>query len=83
MAFRRTCERCGLKEWVQQHSNGNSVYCRDCNKYYHNVTKRKIWKDEHKCLDCGKEVEPIVLYPTRCGACRNKPKAGKTVTTIK
>lgn len=67
----RKCKRCGKVE----HCKGpefTSEYCYPCRSYEWNRERRRRYVEEHKCFDCGHEVEPKVVYHLRCTKCRAK-----------
>jgi hypothetical protein len=57
--------------------------CTRCKVYYANKEKQTYRKLEHKCYDCGKEVKPILKYPSRCECCKQKIKTSLSLKNEK
>lgn len=57
------CEHCG-KETMHE---------RFCCEGHRSQAYRKIlrakYKNEKRCIDCGKKVKPIIIYHARCKKC--------------
>jgi len=85
----RYCSRCGkpLRDW------NKSGVCSNCYPAYRQERYRKLVKERRKnlkekqlCMDCGRPVKPIIIYPNgpngpkevkypiRCYKCRLKQK---------
>jgi len=79
----RKCSVCGKILRAQRKSN----LCRLHYQLDLQLKKRRKWKKEHRCIQCGKKVEPIIIYPAgdrippvttipvRCYECRQLQKS--------
>lgn len=65
----RICEKCGKREHKRKTI---SPYCNQCRVYLFNLERRKRLIKEQKCIRCGGEVKPKIVYRRRCGECLKK-----------
>jgi len=61
--MKRTCIRYGKSEYVRLRKN-ISEYCRVCQKYFNHQKSRIKKIQNHKCVNCGKNIKP-----NRCPHC--------------
>jgi len=63
------------------HLNAHTRECKRKNTFlrFYEVRKKR-WKERvknHQCGDCGKKVEPKIIYPSRCKCCNDKNNGQK------
>jgi len=76
------CKKCGI--FVSR--NNVTGLCRNCRQNFKSKKQREKKKNEKRCIDCGKFVNPVIIYPDglagikvvknffRCYKCRIKRK---------
>ena len=86
----KRCSVCG--KGIRNHNQ--SGLCSHHNRLQSNLDRKKRRKNENLCVQCGKKIEPIIIYPagktippiikhpTRCYDCRGNQKRWQMKTKL-
>jgi len=78
----KKCDRCGVEKLsgILHSKKLKKDLCYDCYHYLINIDSRKKRLKNHKCLNCGVQIEPVrcphckkpLKYKIRCDKCQKK-----------